>query len=684
MKDLINSLNKNQKQAVSIIKGPVLVLAGAGSGKTRTLTYRIANMIKGHKIPAQSILAVTFTNKAAIEMRERLAKLIGRSGSKRRNNFWPLAYGNDFPFIGTFHSFCLSVLKEDIDYLGYNRNFNIADDKDQLIIIKRLIRDQGKSLDRLNPKAISSKISNFKNKLIDPKQAQKFCDNYFEQEAADIYLVYQKELKNNNLVDFDDIIALTLKIWKKNKEILKKYQDRFPYILVDEYQDTNDAQYELINLLGRKNNNVFAVGDDYQSIYAWRGANIKNILDFEKDYSKAKIILLEQNYRSTQNILNAAQNVIDQNPNQKAKKLWTDNSSGEPIFNYEAADEEDEADYIVEKILEMTKKAGNSFKDFAVLYRINAQSRVLEEKFLNKSLPYRIVGGINFYQRAEIKDIIAYLRLISNFFDRLALERIINLPKRNIGKITVKKIIDFAQTNQIDYIRAIDKIVKNPQQYSINSSKALTLENFSGLIKKLSRQSKKIALKDLIAKTIEKSGYDNFLLNLGEEGKIRFENVMELLSVAKKYNNIEGERALRAFLDEVVLATSQENPNQANNVVTLMTLHAAKGLEFKNVFIAGVEEGMLPHSRSLRNPGEMEEERRLCYVGITRAMEKLWLVHTRNRQIFGQVIKGTPSRFIDDISKDLLESHISEPKIGEYVDYPETDSDFYQEDYLEF
>ncbi|MBD3238512.1 MAG: AAA family ATPase [Candidatus Moranbacteria bacterium] len=675
MVQLIDSLNQKQKQAAATIQGPVLVLAGAGSGKTRTLTYRIANMIKTGGIEPDSILAVTFTNKAAREMRERLASLIVPHSHQANQNFLP---GRNFPFIGTFHAFCLRVLKEDIEKLGYKKNFNIADDKDQLSIIKLSIKKIGQSPDKLNPKAVSSKISGFKNQLLTPRAAQNKADDYFLEQSARVYAQYQRYLQANNLVDFDDIIMKTVELWRGFQPILTKYQKRYPYVLVDEYQDTNHAQYTLIQLLVKPNKNIFVVGDDYQSIYAWRGANIQNILNFEADYPEAQVILLEQNYRSTNNILQAAQSVIDQNPNQKPKKLWTQNSTGSRIFYYQAADEEEEAEFILDEIDRLCLRKKCQHRDFAVLYRINAQSRMLEEKFITRNIPYRIVGGIKFYQRAEIKDLIAYLRLAADFSDRLSFERIINTPRRSIGKQSLDKILAFAADHKLNYIQALEKMAQDPR-VQLPKTKAKVFQNFANFIRKIKRFAEQKPLKDVIQIVIKQSGYADFLISLGREGEVRYENTLELLSVAEKYKHLAPAQALDAFLEEAVLATSEDNPDQNQNVVTLMTLHSAKGLEFPYVFIPGFEQGILPHSRSLENPFEMQEERRLCYVGITRAMQRLWLISVRNRQLFGQVARGVVSDFLEEIPENLLKKKQSPPKIAEYQDYPATDSDFYDE-----
>ncbi|MEA3273062.1 MAG: UvrD-helicase domain-containing protein [Patescibacteria group bacterium] len=671
----LDNLNPKQREAASQIKGPVLVLAGAGSGKTRTLTYRIANLIENNIRPTD-ILAVTFTNKASIEMRERVNQLISNGSPLQQSPSWMAQRPRNFPLIGTFHFFCLTVLREDFEKVGLAKNFAVLDSNDQLSLIKKIIKNLGLSPERVSPKTVQAKISSLKNELITPQEFIRETENYLDEKTADIYRNYQKELLAGNTVDFDDIIMYTVKIWKENENILEKYRDRYPYVLVDEYQDTNEAQYQLIKLLAARERNLFVVGDDYQSIYAWRGANIKNILDFERDYPEAKIILLEQNYRSTQNILTAAQNIIDKNPRQKLKQLWTENAPGPLIVDREVANEEEEARFIVEEISDLAGHSG-AYSDFAVLYRINSQSRAIEEQFIKQNVPYKIVGGIKFYERAEVKDMLAYLRLVANLDDSLALERVINVPRRFIGKKTLEKLTALSQKQHKNFMEIIEDAKKNPDDCPLPKAKLKQLTNFANLIKKARHKSQSLTLKDLIAFILKESGYENHLLDEGEEGKTRLENVMELLSVADKYKKLKATESLADFLAEASLATSEENPNRETDVVTLMTLHSAKGLEFKHVFIPGVEEGLLPHSRSLESPKEMEEERRLCYVGITRAKQRLWLIHARNRRIFGQLISGAPSRFLDDIPDKFLKKQVSPPQENEYFDYPETDSDFY-------
>lgn len=676
----ITDLNPKQREAATKVAGPVLVLAGAGSGKTRTLTYRIAYL--AHQgVNENQILAVTFTNKAAAEMRSRVERLIQKP---LRYVYGQAAFARG-PFIGTFHRFCLAVLREDGTKIMERKNFSIIDENDQLSLAKKTMRNLGMSFDRLKPQAALAKISELKNNLITSDKFTDSANGFFEENVALLYRAYQKELTRNNVVDFDDIIMHTVTLWERHPEILAKYQDQFPYVMVDEYQDTNYAQYRLVNLLANREKNIFVVGDDYQSIYGWRGANIENILNFEKDYPNAAVVYLEQNYRSTGTILAAAAGVIEKNANQKHKKLWTENPQGKPVTHYEAADEESEAGFIVEEIVKTgieqqksaTAAASLPFSQFAVLYRINAQSRMLEEQFLKNGIPYRIVGGIKFYQRAEIKDIVAFLRFAANPSDRTSFDRIVNIPKRSIGKATIIKLAAIAKRDNIDLLQSISVAEK---EKTFPKSKQASLNSFAAFIGASQEKMTRFGLAELITHVIEASGYKKALLAEGEEGQDRLENILELLSVADRYKNLDPQSALSAFLEEVTLATSEENPEQNQDAVTLMTLHMAKGLEFKYVFIPGLEEGLLPHSRSLTNPREMEEERRLCYVGITRARVHLWLISARSRRLFGQTISAAPSRFLSDIPRTLIEKRVCPPTMKESGFFSDESDDFWEEE----
>ncbi|HRZ94999.1 MAG TPA: UvrD-helicase domain-containing protein [Candidatus Moranbacteria bacterium] len=662
MKDnILEKLNNSQKEAVTTTEGPVLIIAGAGSGKTRALTHRVAYLICEKRVRPGNILAVTFTNKAAQEMKERIKSLLESNGGDA-----------NFPVMGTFHSICVKILRREIDKIGFKTSFNIFDDQDQLALMKRTMKEMQIDVEQFRPKAILGAISKAKNELIDAEEFKKGIGGYFEEVVSKIYTNYQKKLKEQNALDFDDILMYTAKVFQRFPEVLKKYQNIFRYIMVDEYQDTNHAQYLLIKLLSQKHGNICVVGDDWQGIYSWRGANIQNILDFEKDYPKAKVIKLEQNYRSTQNILDAAYGVISKNVNRKDKKIWTENSGGHLLVSYEADNEKNEAEFIAEEIQKM-KKTKHAYGDFVILYRTNAQSRIIEEVMLRNSIPYRIIGGIKFYQRKEVKDVVAYLRLINNFSDEVSLERIINEPKRGIGDITLGKWTQLARKNNKDLIETglaisnfqlpiskktpiLNDQIKNTK-YKIRDAKLDAISKFSEFIVRMAELKKKLLITDFIQKVFVESGYEKYLLDGTEEGEMRQENVRELLTVAKKYEDYEGEEGLNLFLEEVALVSDTDNIDQNIESVHLMTLHSAKGLEFRVVFIAGLEEGILPHSRSMLDHSEMEEERRLMYVGITRAKEKVYLLFTSERNIFGSTQINPPSRFLDDIPSHLVRNY---------------------------
>ncbi len=649
MNELLSNLNQEQQKAVQTIYGPVLVVAGAGSGKTRTLTHRVAYLIKKEKISPSNILAVTFTNKAAKEMRARIAELLNISPP---NNSFQNNYA--FPHLGTFHSVCVRLLRQEIENLGYSKTFNILDDQDQLTLIKKIFKELSLNKEQFNPRSILATISKAKNNLLEVEDFSSQANGFYEEIVSKIFSLYQKNLLKSQSLDFDDLLFFTVKLLRQYPNILEKYQKTFQYILVDEYQDTNHAQYTLIKLLAQKHQNIFAVGDDWQAIYGWRQADIRNILNFEKDFPQAKIIKLEQNYRSTQIILDSANQIIAQNINQKKKKIWTKEKKGELITLYTAQDENDEANFISQIIQEKIKKEKNiDYNHFAILYRTNAQSRALEESFLKYGLPYRIIGGIKFYQRQEIKDIIAYLRFIQNNSDLMALERIINQPKRGIGKKTLEKWLQLSSTLQKNPCQLV--LDNDYLKLKIPSVKKRILYQFSELIFQSKQMAEKISLDDFIKQVVQKTGYQSFLKNLGDEGETRWENIQELFSVAKKYKNNPASLVLDSFLEEVALATDTDNIAEDQPVIHLMTLHSAKGLEFPVVFITGVEESILPHSRSLLSEKELEEERRLMYVGITRAQKKVYLTHTEFRNIFGSIQNNAPSRFLEEISPNLIE-----------------------------
>lgn len=672
MDQVIQDLNAAQKEAVVMTDGPVLIIAGAGSGKTKTLTHRVAYLIQEKKVSPQRILAVTFTNKAAGEMKERIAGLLQVSNVGFRNL--------NFPMMGTFHSISAQLLRREIEALGYKKSFNIFDDQDQLALMKKIIKALEINPDQFNPFMFLDQISKAKNQLINFETFAAQAGSYFEEIVGKVYAAYQKELKANNALDFDDLIMLTVKIFQNFPEIREKYQRLFQYIMVDEYQDTNHAQYIWINLLAEKHRNLCVVGDDWQSIYGWRGANIQNILNFEKDYPEAKVINLEQNYRSTQNILDAAYGVISKNVNRKEKKLWTEKKEGELLVSFEAEDEQGEAGFVAREIQTAVRGGRYRYSDFAVFYRTNAQSRMIEEFFLKHSIPYRIIGGIKFYQRKEIKDMVAYLRLIQNFADTLSLERTINEPRRGIGPKTLGLWTSFAGEQGVNLIEAGIRLAKsnppaggqNPndqQMTSLPDSKADAIAQFCDFVKRMREVKDKLILSDFLQKVFSESGYEKWILNGTTrldsarlaEGEVRYENVLELLSVAKKYDKESGGTGLEMFLEEVALVSDTDKIDQAKEAVHLMTLHSAKGLEFPIIFIIGLEEGILPHSRSMLSSNEMEEERRLMYVGITRAKEKVHLIHANQRTIFGSTQVNPPSRFLDDIPENLLaETYVPE------------------------
>ncbi len=670
----MRELNDKQREAVLQTEGPVLILAGAGSGKTRTLTHRIAYLIKEKKVNPQNILAVTFTNKAAGEMAERVRRLLGVA---EEAGF----YSSLLPVLGTFHSVCVRILRKEIEYLGYKKNFVIYDDQDQKALLKRVMKELSISDKEVKVGLATAVISSAKNKLWTPADYGRTVENYKEELLAKIFKKYQAELKKADALDFDDLIMKTVELFETFPKVLEKYQEIFRYLMVDEYQDTNRAQYRLLKLLAEKYRNLCVVGDDYQSVYRWRGADIENILNFERDYPEAKVILLEQNYRSTQIILDAADSVIRNNKWQKRKKLWTEKKEGEKIVLHCADDEEDEARLVVEEIEKLNKEEGIGFEEMAVLYRTNAQSRVLEEYFMKFGLPYKIVGGLRFYQRKEIKDIVAYLYFLENPKDKVSLLRIINEPKRGLGVKTVEKILLAAEEYGGDVLQVLQNLERLSLEGKLNlpASKLVVLRQFAELILNLKKRAGQKSLKSLVEDLYRESGYEASLANMGDEGLGRQENILELLTVAESYDNLElddldlpssrsvkvdeAERrraVLRKFLEDVTLISQTDRDLNAKSVVPLMTIHSAKGLEFKVVFVVGMEEGLFPHSQAGFEEKEMEEERRLCYVAITRAKEKLYLLYTRERAIYGSRQTSLVSRFIEEIDKELLEERLTE------------------------
>ncbi len=669
MSNLLFQLNDKQKEAVIQTEGPVLILAGAGSGKTRTLTFRVAYLIKEKKVPPKNILAVTFTNKAAGEMIERIKQLLNLP-----QNISP--YSQYLPHIGTFHSICVRILRREIEKIGYKKNFVIYDEQDQQTLIKRVIKDLGISTDQIRPATILGAISGTKNNLIGPEDFRMEVGSYFEEIVANCYEKYNEYLKKADAIDFDDIIMLTVEIFKKFPKTLERYQELFRYLMVDEYQDTNQAQYIFLKLLAQKYRNLCVVGDDWQSIYSWRGADVQNILNFEKDYPEAKVITLEQNYRSTQTILDAAYCIISKNINRKDKKLWTEKKSDQLITSYEALDEKDEANFIAREIKRLKKKMKLKLSNFAVLYRTNAQSRVLEEAFIKWGIPYRIIGGVKFYQRKEIKDILAYLFFIKNPSDQVSFERIINVPARKIGTKTIQKILSSKKESQTILDRIEEIVFGQKSTEFLPKEKVKRLKQFFELIKRNQDFSLKNSVSKLIENVFFESGYEEMILKDRENGEARRENVLELLTVANKFDNEEN--GLEIFLEEVALVSQTDRDLEKLDAVPLMTLHSAKGLEYEIVFIVGMEEGILPHSRSTLSEKEMEEERRLCYVGITRAKQKAYLLFTTSRNIYGSTQISIRSRFLEEIDEHLLEKISFEEMVKINKKEESNNEDFYE------
>jgi DNA helicase-2/ATP-dependent DNA helicase PcrA len=636
---ILASLNEEQKEAVLTTEGPVLVIAGAGSGKTRLLVHRIAYLIKEKKISPRNVLAVTFTNKAAGEMRERVKELL-KGG-----------YFSE-PWMGTFHHICARILRVEIDKIGYKKSFVIYDDSDQLALVKKIMKVREISAEQFNPRAMLAVISKAKGEL---QSASDYIssESFFERIVAGVYEAYQKTLRENNALDFDDILQKTVELFQKFPDILEKYQNIFRYILVDEYQDTNYAQYVLINLLAQRHRNLCVVGDDWQSIYSFRGADVRNILNFEQDYPEARVIRLERNYRSTQKILDAAHGIISKNIRRKDKKLWTDKKGEHNIIVKKVSDEQQEAEFIVSEIEKITDKENRLLNDFVVLYRTNAQSRAIEEAFLEAATPYRVIGGVRFYERREIKDFLAYLKFVNNPSDEISLARIINLPPRRIGNITLGKWIRFSRENNLDFVSSSRKM-RNAE--GLNAGKIDAIAKFGEMISRLQEKAQRVSFVDLMDSVLVETGFQKLLLAEGEAGQMRYENVRELFTVAEKYKNEKAIDGLNLFLEEVALVASTDNIDSEAGAVHLMTMHAAKGLEFDTVFIAGMEEGLFPHSRSLLDAREMEEERRLAYVGITRAKKRVYLLWAVTRNIFGSVRVNVESRFLEDIPDELREN----------------------------
>ncbi|MBP3284870.1 MAG: DNA helicase PcrA [Clostridia bacterium] len=644
------NLNAPQKEAVQTTEGPLLVIAGAGSGKTRVLTYRIAYLISEKQVKPYNILAITFTNKAAKEMKERVTSLLGKTAEET--------------WISTFHSLCVKILRYDIDKIQYDKNFVILDAADQKTLIKECQKELNID-DKNYPQGyLLSEISRAKNNLLSPEEyTKRYQADFRLSKVALVYELYQKKLKNENALDFDDLIMQTIRLFMENPEVLSFYQNKFRYILIDEYQDTNPAQFTLVSMLAAGFGNICAVGDDDQSIYAFRGADMRNILEFEQTFPGAKVIKLEQNYRSTANILNAANEVIKNNVGRKSKKLWTENGSGSKIQFNRAENEREEARYIIDQIKYLHEKEQRDYRSFGVLYRINAQSRIIEDYLMSEALPYKVVGGMKFYDRKEIKDIIAYLRFIYNPADFVSLKRIINEPKRGIGKTSMDNIQKYMNQNEVNCWYVLDHIQDIPD---ISRSVA-AIREFTESIKEFSLLANdgEHLVSELIKTILEKTGYINVLRNEESiENQTRIENIMEFIAVAEEYEREAETPNLSDFLENIALVTDMDENSEDSDYITLMTIHSAKGLEFPVVFIPGMEEGVFPGYRSIGSDEDIEEERRLCYVGITRAREKLYISCSRMRTLFGNTSCNAPSRFIEEIPEELMEGYQKYEKLS--------------------
>lgn len=642
MNPIFDTLNDRQCEAVKHTEGPLLITAGAGSGKTKVLTCRIAHLLELGVAPYR-ILAITFTNKAAKEMKERVTNLVGAQA----DSIW----------LSTFHSFCAKLLRFEVDgFHGYTRNFTIYDSSDQLVLVKDCLKKLNLDDKQFMPRSVLGTISSAKNVLMDAKAFAAQASDFYEQKVADVYALYQEKLRENNAVDFDDLLFLAVRLLQEKEDVRENYQSRFQYILVDEYQDTNHAQYALTKILAARWRNICVVGDADQSIYAWRGADIRNIIDFTRDYPDAASIKLEQNYRSTKTILHAANAVIDNNESRPKKTLWTENPAGNKIIHYQAQTEHDEADYIAGVIYNRHEISHEPYGDMAILFRTNAQSRVLEEKLMRYAIPYTMVGGTKFYDRKEIKDVLAYLRLLYNPEDSLSLTRIINVPKRNIGATTMEHVAAYAEEQGISLFEALSSTDEIP----VTKRARTSLENFAAMIFDLLNDIEGKDVLSLIETVIKQTGYGDMLDKEAEhdpQGESRKENVGEFLSVAKDYMDSNPDGNLQDFLENVALVSDVDDFESSDSKVTLMTLHAAKGLEFPVVFLTGLDEGLFPHSRTLLDPAQVEEERRLAYVGITRAERQLYVTNAITRTMYGRISAYMPSRFLAEIPPQLMEDY---------------------------
>ncbi|WP_425509546.1 DNA helicase PcrA [Virgibacillus ihumii] len=643
MDNLLKGLNHEQREAVKHTEGPLLIMAGAGSGKTRVLTHRIAYLLGEKDVPPRNVLAITFTNKAAREMKERVRGLVGP--------------GSEQIWVSTFHSMCVRILRRDIDRIGYSSNFTILDSSDQLSVIKQTLKDLNIDPKKFEPRAMLGAISSAKNELITPEEYSSKVGDFFERQVSQVYDRYQKTLQKNQSLDFDDLIMQTIHLFKRVPEVLEYYQRRFQYIHVDEYQDTNHAQYYLVKQLASKYENLCVVGDSDQSIYRWRGADIANILSFEKDYPSSRTIFLEQNYRSTKSILDAANTVIKNNTGRKPKNLWTENDEGKNLHYFQGTTEQEEALFITDKIQELTGEEGFSRNDIAILYRTNAQSRAIESTLTKSFIPYQMVGGQKFYERKEIKDLTAYLRLITNPDDDLSFERVVNEPKRGIGKTSIERLRAYTEDQGISFYQA----VKEVDFTGVPKKAAKALAEFGKLIQTLSQQQEFLTATDMVEAVLQRTGYEHSLKNERTiESQSRLENLEEFMTVTQDFEKTSEDKTLVAFLTDLALIADLDKVNDDADAdeetkVTLMTLHAAKGLEFPVVFLIGMEENVFPHSRSMFDDEEMEEERRLAYVGITRAEQQLYMTHAKMRTLYGRTNMNPISRFINEIPEELLD-----------------------------
>ncbi|OGN91244.1 MAG: ATP-dependent DNA helicase PcrA [Chloroflexi bacterium RBG_13_50_10] len=636
--DVLAELNPAQKQAVETIDGPLLIVAGPGSGKTRVITHRVAYLIKVCGINPHRIMAVTFTNKAAREMAERLEKLLGQTAGDLT--------------LGTFHAICARILRQEGKAIGLDSRFVIYDEEDQLSLIKQSLQELDLDPKQYTPRAIQSAIKYAKSRLLTPAEYAEQTNNYFETVVQRVYERYQQSLTRSHGVDFDDLLMKTVQLFNDHPKVLAKYQSRYLHILVDEFQDTNITQYMLIKQLAGKHRNVCVVGDPDQSIYSWRFADLRNILSFEKDYPDAKVTFLEQNYRSTRTILDVASSIISINSRRKPKRLWTENEAGVPVSVIQTYNEDEEAQFVISEIERLVSENITTAGGCAVMYRVNAQSRALEETYMRYGMPYKLVGGTRFYQRREIKDVIAYLRLVHNSSDNINLTRIINVPGRGIGQRTLAELSGWAKNQDMSLYSTL-KLVAEKKGPALTPRANYALTSFFTVLNELIARSKELSLTGLLNEVLERTGYKEYILN-DENGEERWENIQELYTVARDYDELSPAEALATFLEKVSLVSDVDELDEKVDATTLITLHQAKGLEFPVVFIVGMEEGLLPHRRSMEDPDELEEERRLCYVGVTRAQQRVYLLHTYHRNLFGSSSATLPSRFLQDIPKQLI------------------------------